>query len=98
MLASATENLPYPVAVTVGVDHSVRENPNDYLERVRVALRDFASRYGFYPWPAYNLAITPGLDGGIEFPAGCRGVISTDTRMVSAMRWSSNSRYFASSR
>ncbi len=68
-VASAVEQLPYPLTVTVGVDRSVSEDPAVYLERVRAALRDFATRYGAYPWPTFNLAITPGLNGGIEFPA-----------------------------
>jgi hypothetical protein len=79
-VASATENLPYPVAVTVGVDAGVGDDPNVYLERVRAALRDFAARYGFYPWPAYNLAITPGLNGGIEFPGLVQQGPGTDGR------------------
>ncbi len=68
-VASRTEALPEPVAVTVGVDAAVGEDPAVYLERVSAALRDFAARYGAYPWPTFNLAVTPGLGGGIEFPA-----------------------------
>ncbi len=67
--ASATVGLPRAVTVTVGVDVSVGEGPAAYLERVVAALVDFAGRYGAYPWPTFNLAVTPGLGGGIEFPA-----------------------------
>jgi len=35
---------------------------------VRV-LEDFGRRFGPYPWSTYTLAITPGLRGGIEYPA-----------------------------
>jgi hypothetical protein len=69
--ARAAEVLPgrsAPVDVTVGVDASVGEDPTVYLSRVLAALRDFEVRFGPYPWETFNLAITPGLDGGIEFP------------------------------
>jgi hypothetical protein len=65
---TATEQLPADVVVTVGVDRSVGEGPDAYLERVRAALRDFTARYGAYPWSTFTLAVTPGLEGGIEFP------------------------------
>jgi hypothetical protein len=66
--ASSTELLPEPVEVTVGIDSAVREDPATYLDRVGKSLRAFTSRFGAYPWSTLSLAITPGLDGGIEFP------------------------------
>ncbi|MGH9136880.1 MAG: M1 family aminopeptidase [Acidimicrobiales bacterium] len=68
-LASTTAPAPDPVEVTVGVDASVGDDPNAYLTRVTAALQDFAARFGPYPYDTYTLAITPGLGGGIEFPA-----------------------------
>ena len=70
-LAQAAEVLPGgsgPVDVTVGVDAGVGEDPRAYLGRVLAALRDFSTRFGPYPWDTFTLAVTPGLDGGIEFP------------------------------
>ena len=67
-VATATLALPDPVAVTVGVHASVGEDPGAYLARVVAALEDFSVRLGRYPWPAFTLAITDGLRGGIEFP------------------------------
>ena len=56
------------VPVTVGVDKTIDESPNTYLTRVVSSITDLARRYGAYPWPAYTLAITPALKGGIEYP------------------------------
>ena len=67
-VVTSIEQLPGPVEVTVGVDRSVGEDPTAYLNRAVSALRDFAQRFGPYPWDTYTLAITPGLGGGIEFP------------------------------
>ncbi|HEX6597096.1 MAG TPA: M1 family aminopeptidase, partial [Acidimicrobiales bacterium] len=66
--ASATAHAPQPVEVTVGVHQGIAESPQPYVDRVVDILADFAERYGPYPWPAYTLAITPGLGGGIEYP------------------------------
>ena len=68
-VVSSVEGLPDPVTVTVGVDASVAEDPGAYHARVVAALADFAGTYGAYPWPTFNLAITPDLGGGIEFPS-----------------------------
>jgi len=54
--------------VTVGVHAGVGEAPARYLTKVVDVLEDFGTRYGPYPWPAYTLAVTPALGGGIEFP------------------------------
>jgi len=56
------------VAVTVGVDRQVGDQPGPYLDKVIAALNDFSRRFGPYPWPAYTLALTPELSGGIEYP------------------------------
>jgi len=66
--ATATARAPEPVAVTVGVHAGVGESPRVYLDRVVASLEDFARRFGPYPWPAFTLAITPALGGGIEYP------------------------------
>ena len=57
------------VQVTVGVQRGLAEDPVMYLDRVTRALAVFGSAYGPYPWPSYSLAITPGLQGGIEYPS-----------------------------
>lgn len=67
-LRSATVAAPGPVAVTVGVAAGVAEDPQTYLSKVAAVLRSFAARFGPYPFPAYALAITPGLQGGVEDP------------------------------
>lgn len=67
-LATATVAAPAPVAVTVGVAAGIGESAQTYLDRVAEALSSFASRFGAYPWPTLTVALTPGLEGGIEFP------------------------------
>ncbi|HEX2038703.1 MAG TPA: M1 family aminopeptidase [Acidimicrobiales bacterium] len=54
--------------VTVGVHEGIAESPRPYLDRVVGSLEDLTRRYGPYPWPAFTLAITPNLRGGIEYP------------------------------
>jgi hypothetical protein len=66
--ATATAMAPDPVQVTVGVHQGVPEVAEPYLNKVVDALEDFGRRYGPYPWPAFTLAITPGVGGGIEYP------------------------------
>jgi aminopeptidase N len=66
--ASATAHAPHPVAVTVGLDASVREAVQPYLDKAVRVLEDFTRRFGPYPWPVYTVALTPGLRGGIEYP------------------------------
>ena len=67
--AAATARAPQPVRVTVGVDGVVGESPEPYRNAVVRALEALAKRYGPYPWPSFNLAITPGLaQAGIEYP------------------------------
>lgn len=67
-LQSTTVNTPDPVAVTVGVHDSTGDSPANYLSKIARVLEDFSRRFGPYPWPAYTLAITPDLGGGIEYP------------------------------
>ena len=68
-LASATVAAPAPVQVTVGVHAGIaRRRRRPTSTRSPRVLRDFGGRFGPYPWPAYTLAITPGLSGGIEYP------------------------------
>jgi hypothetical protein len=69
-VASGTARAPAPVAVTVGVSEGLTgESPEAYLAREIRLLEAMAARYGPYPWPSFTLAITPGLRGGIEYPA-----------------------------
>jgi phage terminase large subunit-like protein len=67
-LASAVVDAPDPVDVTVGVDRSLGESPQPYLDRVSAALVSFSERFGPYPWSSFSLAVTPGLGGGVEMP------------------------------
>ncbi|HEX2700433.1 MAG TPA: M1 family aminopeptidase [Acidimicrobiales bacterium] len=67
-LATGTANAPQPVRVTVGVHADIGDSPEVYLAKVVRALEDYGRRFGPYPWPAYTLAITPALSGGIEYP------------------------------
>jgi len=65
---SATVAAPQPVRVTVGVHAGLADAPSDYLGQVTRALQDLSRRYGPYPWPSFSLAVTPELNGGIEYP------------------------------
>ncbi len=65
---TATARAPEPVAVTVGVHAGVAESAQLYVDQVVASLEDFGRRFGPYPWPAFTLAITPALAGGIEYP------------------------------
>ncbi len=67
--AAVTLNLPDPVVVTVAVHDTVGESADAYLSRIADDLRLAAATYGPYPWPAFSMAVTPDLRGGIEFPS-----------------------------
>jgi hypothetical protein len=67
-LAGTTVAAPHPVQVTVGVHAGIGESPGVYVQRVASAIADFGRRFGGYPDTEYDLAITPGLSGGIEYP------------------------------
>jgi hypothetical protein len=82
--ATATALAPKPVRVTVGVDDGLVESAGPYRDAVVRALEALANTYGPYPWPSFNLAITPGLAGaGIEYPnlvmqgEGTVGIVTT---------------------
>ena len=88
--ASAVVDAPHPVDVTVVVDASVGEDPGAYLERVVAAIDAMADRYGPFPFDAFGLAITPGLDGGIEYPGHVMqgpGTIGRTTPHEVAHQW-----------
>ena len=67
-LQSATAHVPDPVAVTVGVHDATGDSPSLYIGKIVRSLEDFSRRFGPYPWPAYTMAVTPDLGGGIEYP------------------------------
>ena len=56
------------VRVAVGMEATVQESPDTYLDKVVRSMQRFSQLYGSYPWPALSLAVTPGLSGGIEYP------------------------------
>lgn len=56
------------VAVSVGIDRRLGDQPGVYLEKVVAVIDDFSKRFGPYPWATYTLALTPDLSGGIEYP------------------------------
>jgi len=56
------------VHVSVGVDRSVGEDPHHELALIADALPKYEARFGAFPWPVYSVAMTPGFNGGIEFP------------------------------
>jgi len=66
--ATAVAHTPDSVQVTVGVHNLPQSAAGPYLTRVVAALESFSKRFGPYPWPAFTLAVTPGLGGGIEYP------------------------------
>lgn len=65
---SAVARTPHPTTVTLGVEESVTDDPQRYLERIVASLEDFAHRYGPYPYETYSVALTSGITGGIEYP------------------------------
>ncbi len=67
-LAGVRVAAPHPVQVTVGVHAGINESPLAYAQRAAAAIADFSRRFGGYPDTEYDLAITPGLGGGIEYP------------------------------
>lgn len=67
--ATATGGAPDPVTVTAGVAAGLEDDPAHYAEAAVEALEDFGGRYAPYPWPDLAIAVTPGLPGGIEYPA-----------------------------
>ena len=50
------------VAVTVGVAEGIADIARDLCHQDRApSWSNFSARFGPYPWPAYTVAITPGL-------------------------------------
>lgn len=67
--AEGTALAPEPVEVTIAVDKDVDESAETYRDDVVRALQELSTLYGPYPWPAFNLVITPHLaHAGIEYP------------------------------
>jgi hypothetical protein len=66
--ATAVAHAPDDVTVTVGVAAGLGVSPNAFLAKEVRVLEDFGRRFGNYPWPSLTLAVTPHLNGGIEFP------------------------------
>jgi hypothetical protein len=64
----ATVDAPEPVRVVVGAHEGVEDEPGPYLDRVTDSLIRFAERFGPYPYRSLTLALSPALDGGIEYP------------------------------
>jgi hypothetical protein len=82
--ATGVAHAPARVDVTVGVDAALDEDPTVYRNDVIRALEALARLYGPYPWPSFNLALSPNLDGsGIEYPtfvmqgADSEGLVTT---------------------
>jgi hypothetical protein len=89
-IAEGTANAPTPVQVTVGVAEGLADDPAAYLDRVVRSLEDFAERFGPYPYPSLTFAVTPGLSGGIEYPAHIMqgpGTIGRTTPHEVAHQW-----------
>jgi hypothetical protein len=59
---------PAPVAVTVGTAPGTGVSPQPFAAKAVRVLEQFSARFGPYAWPAYTLAVTPALAGGIEYP------------------------------
>jgi hypothetical protein len=69
-IATATaETAAGAVPVTVGVDAAIAEDPTAYATKAVRVIEADSRRFGTYPWPAYTLAIEPGLRGGVEYPS-----------------------------
>lgn len=66
--ASATVDAGHPVEVTVAVADGLSDGAAAYLAKITRVMADLSRRFGPFPWPAYTVAITPDLAGGIEYP------------------------------
>jgi hypothetical protein len=56
------------VHITVGVADGLSDNPATYAGKLAARMATLATLFGPYPWPAYTVALTPNLSGGIEYP------------------------------
>ena len=70
------------VHITVGVDHSVGEDPARYMALIADAMHTYQSRLSAYPWPTYTAAVMPGFHGGIEFPTHVMQGAGSTTRSI----------------
>jgi hypothetical protein len=52
----------------VAVQDGVSEDPHVRLPTIVKAIEQYSHRFGPYPWPSYSVAVTPSLQGGIEYP------------------------------
>jgi hypothetical protein len=50
------------------VGSAVGDDPAVYRDKIVRVLQDHAARFGPYPWPEYTVALTPAVQGGIEYP------------------------------
>jgi len=74
---------PEPVQVTVGIHETVDDDANIYLNKIIDSLEQFSGRWGQYPWPSLTFAVTPNLNGGIEFPTHIMQGPNTTGRVTS---------------
>ena len=65
---SGTVDVPNRVVVTVGMQQGIKEDPKPYFDKILKVLQQYSQRFGPYPWPAYTMAVSPELSGGIEYP------------------------------
>lgn len=70
------------VHVTIGVDHSLGDDPARYLDLTVGSFERYPARLGAYPWPVYTAAVLPGLSGGIEFPTHVMHGAGSTTRSI----------------
>ncbi|HEX4822362.1 MAG TPA: M1 family aminopeptidase [Acidimicrobiales bacterium] len=70
------------VHVTLGVDRSITDRPQRYMDLTTTALRDYEARLGAYPWSTYSAAVLPGFEGGIEFPTHVMHGAGSATRSI----------------
>jgi hypothetical protein len=68
-IATAVAHTPYPVNVTVGTAAGTGVAPQPFAAKAANVIEQFSARFGPYAWPAYTLAVTPALNGGIEYPS-----------------------------
>lgn len=83
-IVTGVARAPAPVEVSVGVDAALDEDATVYRNDVIRALEALARLYGPYPWPSFNLALSPNLErSGIEYPtfvmqgADSEGLVTT---------------------
>ena len=67
--ATAVAHTPAPVTVTVGTAAGTGVSPQPFAAKAVRVIEQFSGRFGPYAWPSYTLAVTPSLNGGIEYPS-----------------------------